>query len=46
MSNSNVPFLHTFFDDSFQKEIIVCKRSINSKNPESKTEEILLSNYL
>jgi DNA adenine methylase len=46
MSNSDVPFVR----DEFTKEkynimSVMCKRSINSKNPEAKTREVIINNY-
>ena len=42
MSNSNVQLVNDYFSD-YNKKVIIAKRSINSKNPESKTEEIIIS---
>jgi DNA adenine methylase len=44
MSNANVPFvLHSFQDNSKYKiTVIECKRSINSKKPDSKTYEVII----
>lgn len=47
MNNSNNDYIKKIFEtkDNFMIEIILCKRTINSKNPNSKTEEIILTNY-
>jgi DNA adenine methylase len=44
MSNSNVALIKEHFSD-YNTQTILCKRSINSKNPESKTTEVLIKNY-
>jgi len=41
LSNSNVKLVTDCFID-YNKEILNCKRSINSKNPSMKTEEVLI----
>jgi DNA adenine methylase len=46
LSNSDVPLVRENFDSSiFKVNSIVCKRSINSKNPSAKTMEVLIKNY-
>jgi DNA adenine methylase len=45
LSNANVKLVTDSFDSKYFIEIITCKRSINSKNPESKTDEVLISNF-
>jgi len=45
MSNSKVKLVtDSFNDDSFTVSEIECKRAINSKNPESKTMEVIIAN--
>ena len=43
MSNSNVELILTNFKDYKYKNIIA-RRAINSKNPESKTTEVIIYN--
>ena len=46
MSNANVKLVSDNFSDSIYKNIVItCKRSINSKKPQSKTEELIITNY-
>jgi len=47
MSNSAVPIVITSFDDCDKYNItyILARRAINSKNPASKTNEVLIQNY-
>ena len=46
MSNSNTDFvIGAFPENKYKLKIITAKRSINSKNPESKTTELLITNY-
>jgi DNA adenine methylase len=41
MSNSNVELVNESFKE-YNKKVIIAKRAINSKNPESKTEEVIV----
>jgi len=44
MSNANVPLVtHAFPPSLYPTQIISCRRAIHSTNPESKTEEVLIS---
>jgi DNA adenine methylase len=46
MSNSDVDLVNSNFNnEKYNKEIISCRRSINSKKPESKTNEVIIKNY-
>jgi DNA adenine methylase len=46
MSNSDVPLVkQNFTKEKYNTISIVCKRSINSKKPESKANEVIIINY-
>jgi len=46
MSNSNTNFVkQNFPKEKYNIEVITAKRSINSKNPSSKTTELIIKNY-
>jgi DNA adenine methylase len=46
MSNSDVPAIHENFNTPcYHVTSILCKRQINSKNPESKVNEVIITNY-
>ncbi len=46
MSNSDVDIVHSHFgNDKYDVFRIQCKRSINSKTPDSKTNEVIITNY-
>ena len=46
MSNSDVELvINNFEEEIYIKKIILCKRSINSKKPNTKTNELLITNY-
>ena len=46
MSNSDASLVHENFDkNKYSVKPVLCKRSINSKNPGSKTVEVIIKNY-
>jgi len=47
MSNADVNLVRENFDkkDKYTIESILCKRSINSKNPDAKAKEVIIKNY-
>jgi DNA adenine methylase len=44
MSNANVPCVRDFFKGYYEVRIVKARRAINSKNPESTTTEVLVTN--
>lgn len=47
MSNSAVPsVIERFTEPTYNTIIVPCKRAINSKNPDAKTNEVIVKNYL
>ena len=46
LSNSDVNLVReNFTNESYNITSILCKRSINSKNPEAKAKEVIIKNY-
>lgn len=46
LSNADVSLVReNFIEPKYTISSILCKRSINSKNPESKTKEVIIKNY-
>ena len=46
LNNSDVSLIRdNFTNEQYNITSILCKRSINSKNPESKTKEVMIKNY-
>ena len=45
MSNSSASYVVEYFKDICNIEMINCKRRINSKKPNSTTQEVIISNY-
>ena len=46
LSNSDVSLVNeNFTNEKYNISSILCKRAINSKNPESKTKEVIIKNY-
>jgi DNA adenine methylase len=46
MSNADVNLVReNFTNEKYNTTTILCKRSINSKNPESKAKEVIIKNY-
>ena len=46
MSNSDTKLIHeNFKNEKFKIKTILCKRTINCKNPESKVNEVIVKNY-
>lgn len=44
LSNHKVSYVLDIFNGEYDIEVINCKRAINSKNPESRTDELLIKN--
>ena len=45
MSNASVDLVNESFPEpAFKKKIISCRRSINSKKPDARTNEVLITN--
>jgi DNA adenine methylase len=46
LSNADVPLVReNFTDEKYNTSSVLCKRSINSKKPDSKTREVIIKNY-
>ena len=45
LSNADVTLVRDNFDEKYRIIEVVCKRTINSKNPEAKTKEVIIMNY-
>jgi DNA adenine methylase len=46
LSNSDVSLVRdNFKNDKYNITSILCKRTINSKNPDSKVKEVIIKNY-
>jgi DNA adenine methylase len=46
LSNSDVSLIHdNFSNEKYNITSILCKRTINSKNPKSKTKEVIIKNF-
>lgn len=46
LSNADVPLVRNYFtNEKYNIVSVLCKRSINSKNPDAKTKELIIKNY-
>jgi DNA adenine methylase len=46
MSNANVKLVSdNISPDNYKYQVLLCRRAINSKDPSSKTEEVIITNY-
>jgi hypothetical protein len=46
MSNADVELVRdTFSEPNYHTESILCKRAINSTNPDAKAKEVIIKNY-
>ena len=46
MSNANVKLVSdNISPDNYKYQVLSCRRAINSKDPSSKTEEVIITNY-
>jgi hypothetical protein len=46
LSNADVSLVReNFTTEKYNTSSILCKRSINSKNPEAKAKEVIIKNY-
>jgi hypothetical protein len=46
ISNADVELIHdNFTTDKYIITSILCKRSINAKNPDAKAKEVIIKNY-
>ena len=47
LSNSDVELVrNAFTNEKYNTTVVSCKRSINSKNPEAKTNEVMVNNFV
>ena len=46
LSNADVSLVReNFTNDKYNTTSILCRRTINSKNPDAKTKEVIIKNY-
>ena len=46
VSNADVSLVRSnFTNEKYNITTILCKRTINSKNPDAKTKEVIIKNY-